>query len=178
MDVLKRHSWSAVLLALIFSAMVSKAGDLSRLPFVQKTFGDCQLEKENVFLKGELLQKVKQELSSKPDSKIIRTFKLKNCSGPKSGRLYFLSDVVRTHYQTLLFHIQDHEIQRLKLLEFNEPQKYAPPENWQKQFSQKEEVRNVDALTGATLTESSFKKLGRLVLIIDQAIGQRQEGRP
>lgn len=87
------------------------------------------------------------------------------------------SHIVRTKPEALMIVLSPEvEVRQVVVLAFHEPPEYEPPEWWLKQFVGKklEELdwREIDALSGSTLTARAVLKSVRKVLAIYQVVVQ------
>lgn len=108
--------------------------------------------------------KVKKEIDSSV-SKLVLRFKNK-CNG---SLVYVDSHIVRTLNETVLIEIKDDTVKSVEIASFMEPMEYFPPKKWLEQFMVKEEV---DALTGATLTQNAIKNTILKYKILNKAISE------
>jgi len=129
---------------------------LSSLPL---TYKDCNIKKNHIILSKNDLAIMKSHLSQSISSGIFKKYDL-SCGKTKYDG-YILSDKIRTHYQTILFLLDNNKIQDLVLLDFTEPVQYRAPSKWLEKFKHIDFKKNytIDALSGATLTRQSTIKL-------------------
>ncbi|MFT6067850.1 MAG: hypothetical protein ACJAT2_001193 [Bacteriovoracaceae bacterium] len=139
-----------IFLVLIFISNTTQAGDISGLQFF-KDNPSCKAKNNYLYL-----SKKKAEYIG---SRIIKRYQL-NCPGSQSTG-YLLSDKIRTHYQTLFTIVKDKKIQKIEVLNFQEPAKYRAPLKWLELmfYNKFYDEKKVDSLTGATLTTQSVKRI-------------------
>jgi Na+-translocating ferredoxin:NAD+ oxidoreductase RnfG subunit len=98
------------------------------------------------------------------------------------GYAYLDKHRVRTLPQTLMVALDaDGVLLGIKVLAFREPAEYMAREGWMEQFCGKtieDEIRmkkNIDGITGATLTARAVTQCARRVLTVHQVLEQKQE---
>lgn len=158
-------SKSSLTFPLLFILLTARASDLPRFSHLEKL--GCSYEKDYLFLDNTKKDKFEQEHSVEISSKIIRRFAV-NCSGKKSNA-YLLNDRVRTHYQTLLIWVREAKVAGIETIYFKEPKQYKAPSKWIEKITAKQinNLYQVDALSGATLTRQSTLKLTKKSLLFE-----------
>ena len=141
--------------------------------FENKTYQDllkesykCELMKENVFLNKMQLKKIKEKVNFRVSSLILR---YKNTC--KKSYIYVDSHIVRTMNETVIIEVGQSNITTLKIASFMEPKNYPPPQKWLDQFIKPK--KNVDALTGATISENAIKRLVEKYIVIDNILNDK-----
>ena len=99
-----------------------------------------------------------------------------------AGYAYLDKHMVRTMPQTLMVAVDaDGTLVGIKVLAFREPAEYMAREGWMQQFhgkQVKDELRmkkNIDGITGATLTSRAVTQCARRILVIHQVLEQREK---
>lgn len=139
---------------LFFSSV--QAGDIAGLDFFRKNT-DCRFEKDYQYLSEEKAN----ELSM---NRIIQKYRI------QCGKVYYegylFNDKIRTHYQNIFAVLRGKEIVEVEVISFLEPQQYSAPEKWiEIMFKGKKiDQLKVDALSGATLTTQSYKRIFKNIL--------------
>ncbi len=143
--------------------------------FENKTYQDllkenykCKLDKENVFLTKEQIKKIKEKVNFKVSPLLLR---YKN-SCDKTF-VYVDSHIVRTMNETVIIEIENSDVKVLKIASFMEPKNYLPPQKWLNQFKNKKKEMQVDALTGATISENAIKRLVEKYIVIDNILNDK-----
>jgi hypothetical protein len=126
----------------------------------------CDLKKENVFLDKSQIKKIKEKSNFRISPLILRYKNL--CD---KSFVYVDSHVVRTMNETVVLEIQNSKIKRLEIASFMEPKSYLPPQKWLDQFTTK--TKNIDALTGATISENAIKRLVEKYIVIDNILDDK-----
>lgn len=130
--------------------------------WITQNFPQCDLKKEVLFLDSKMKEEYKIE-----NSIVLRFSGL--CEKQASS-IYIQSRLVRTLNQTLALKIQSGKIQDIKIINFMEPESYKPKAKWLSLFSNKNhnEIKSIDAISGATLTRKSVVKIATDSLNINQ----------
>jgi len=102
--------------------------------------------------------------------------------GRVAGYAYLDKHRVRTLPQTLMVALDaDGVLLGIQVLAFREPAEYMPREGWMEQFKGKtaeDEIRmkkNIDGMTGATLTARAVTQCARRVMTVHQVLEQKRE---
>lgn len=134
---------------------------------LEKNYKNCELVKENIFLTKTQQQQVEKKLKMKVSSLHLR---YKNSCN--DSYIYIDSHIVRTQNETLVVEIAKNKIALLEIASFMEPQEYIPPKKWLSLFKDNNN-QEVDALTGATLSENAIRKVVKKLLIMDTVINDK-----
>ncbi len=134
-----------IFLSAIFFNVLTKAGITETLKGLNPK--NCEISKEIKYLKKKI------------EGKKIIIRHIKKCKD-KESHLYVENHLVRTMNQVLMIEVFEEKLKNLKVLRFLEPKEYQAPLSWIKKLFGKslQEMRmgkNIDALTGATLTSHS-----------------------
>ncbi|MBT3235229.1 MAG: FMN-binding protein [Bdellovibrionales bacterium] len=152
-----------MMIAVVLTAQIGEAKEdrALSLPFFQEQKRkECQVKKKYLYLTGSQLQSANQQLGQSSSQQIVKRYRL-DCGGKRSW-VFLLNDKIRTHYQTLLIQVVEERIARADVVAFSEPRKYRTPKKWYQvkiEGRTKNQISSVDAISGATLTMKSNKKL-------------------
>ncbi len=169
---------SMLVWALTFSLFFSSALASVHVPFeelIQSRFDQCQRTKENLFLTAEQKKEIETALDSKLHSSLALRYRV-DCRGKAPKFVYVDSHIVRTLNETVVFEIDDNKIERVEISQFMEPTEYLPPMAWIKQIIGKSHIRelemkkNIDALTGATLSARAILDSSRRILVMHSVL--------
>jgi uncharacterized protein with FMN-binding domain len=133
---------------------------------LKKDFSKCELKKENVFLKKSQIKLIENNINKKVSALLLRYQAV--CNKEKSF-IYIDSHNVRTLNETVVIEIKKGKVTFLKIASFMEPKQYQAPKKWLDLFLTKD-IKNVDALTGATLSQNAIKNVLRKYLVIDKIL--------
>lgn len=138
----------------------------------------AEIERRTAFLEESDLRRA-EELAApgvEVDQPVV-TYYVGSVGDSAVGVAYFDAHVVRTLREVLMVVVTPAaEIERIEVLDFNEPADYRPPEGWLDEFrglglsdrvSTKGEVVNI---TGATLTSRAVARAARRVLALHRVI--------
>ena len=140
---------------LAFLSLKVLGGDLVlQHKFAQK-FQACKLKKSSYLLSK------KQRASFTYDPGMSVKAYAGKCSGG-AGKLFVISDRIRTHYQSLLIMTINSAVVDFEIVRFEEPLEYRPKESYLNKLK-KGQAKKVDAISGATLTGQSLKKVFKIV---------------
>ena len=151
-----------------------------------EAFPGCTVERRTVFLTEDQLGRA-AELAGEPiRSALVHPYRA-TCGGAHAGTAYFDTHRVRTLPETLMIVVSpDGAVETIEILTFDEPTEYIPPDIWYEQFLERElgpglELkREIDAVTGATLTAVATTDAVRRVLAIDRVLkttsGEKRRG--
>lgn len=148
-------------------SLLGAEDEILGLPFFQK-HKNCLAQKNTLFLDDTQKKALEKEIGHDTTSRLIQRYSL-NCQN-RLSEVYFLTDQVRSHYQTLLLWVEQQQISHLEILRFDEPARFKPSPQWVKQFV-KNSSGEINAITGATLTTRSTKKLVKMALALDKLFG-------
>jgi len=145
-----------------------------RLAFPEST----RIERRTAFLEESDLRRA-EELAApgvEVDQPVV-TYYVGSVGDSAVGVAYFDAHVVRTLREVLMVVVTpEAEIERIEVLDFDEPAEYRPPDGWLDEFrglglsdrvSTKGDVVNV---TGATLTSGAVTRAARRVLALHRVI--------
>lgn len=134
----------------------------------------AEIERRTAFLEGADLRRA-EELAApgvEVDEPVV-TYYVGTRDGEALGVAYFDAHVVRTLREVLMIVVTpEAEIDRIEVLDFDEPREYRPPAGWLDEFrglgpenrvSTKGDVVNI---TGATLTSKAVARAARRVLAL------------
>lgn len=139
---------------------------------LQNRFTSCELKKENIFLSKKQLAIIESKLDFKVSSLMLRYYNPCNKS-----YIYVDSHLVRTLNQTILIELSSNELSSsrvnwLEIASFMEPREYIPPQKWLDLFKERD-IKEVDGLTGATLSENAIKKTLRKYKVVNRVLGDK-----
>jgi len=149
-----------IILAITINVCMAAKNPLLAVPFFKDKSKMCELKADFLYLSKLEKSDAKKVVGLEIDS-IVKKIKM-NCGGGHSFA-YILSNRIRTEYQTVVVWIKDKVINEVKILRFDEPERFKAPQKWLDQFKGKSlnEIAKVDGITGATLTANSIKKLAK-----------------
>jgi len=136
--------------------------------FIKERYGlkDCSVQKKIIILNKRNKDKLIQETRIKGLSNLVRRFEV-TCNKEVSS-LYALSDVIRTHAQRVLVSIKKNKVYLLDVVKFSEPTRYHPSKVYLDTFKNRDDFKDVDALSGATLTRASLIRLSKTALALEK----------
>ena len=145
-----------------------------------EAFPGCTVERGTVFLTEAQLGRA-AELAGEPiESALVHPYRA-TCDGRFAGTAYFDTHRVRTLPETLMIVVApDGSVEAIEILTFDEPTDYIPPEIWYRQFLEEKLgpglalKRDIDAVTGATLTAVATTDAVRRVLAIDRVLDEEE----
>lgn len=112
---------------------------------------------------------------------LVTRYVAKNASGV-IGYAYLDKHMVRTLPETLIVALDaDGKLRGIKVLAFREPEEYIAHEGWMEQFKGKtvqDEIRmkrNIDGITGATLTARAVTQCARRTMAIHEVLIQKDK---
>jgi Na+-translocating ferredoxin:NAD+ oxidoreductase RnfG subunit len=137
-------------------------------------------ERETLLL-TEAEQAAGTELAAKEiPSALVTRYVVRNEAGEVAGYAYLDKHMVRTLPQTLMVAVDaDGVLIGIKVLAFREPAEYMARDGWTKQFRGKtvqDEIKmkkNIDGITGATLTARAVTQCARRAVSIHHVLEQR-----
>lgn len=161
--------------ATLYAGKFPSADEAARQLLIGSTY-----ERETLLLtKAELASSA--ELAAKEiPSALVTRYVIRNEAGGIVGYAYLDKHLVRTLPQTLIVAVDaDGILVRMKVLAFREPAEYIARDGWMEQFCGKtveDQIRmkkNVDGITGATLTARAVSQCARRTLAIHHVLDQR-----
>lgn len=146
---------------------------------LEKAFPGCSVERETVFLTEEQLGRASSFAGKPIEGALVHPYRA-TCDGSHAGTAYFDTHRVRTLPETLMIVVSpEGAVEAIEILTFDEPTEYIPPEIWYEQFLERELgprlalKRDIDAVTGATLTAVATTDAVRRVLAVDRVLDDR-----
>ncbi|MEJ5173635.1 MAG: FMN-binding protein [Hydrogenothermaceae bacterium] len=142
---------------------------------LKQIYPSSTIEVKNIVIPHSVIEKLQRDHNVKLDSRIV-TFYIVKKDGKVIAYGYVDIHTVRTKPEAVLYTITpDGKIDIVEVLAFNEPLEYLPEESWFKQFSKKDEnslkfKKDIQNLTGATLTSRAITENGRKAIILWKTI--------
>lgn len=140
---------------------------------IEEMYPQCSLKKESVFIDKNERELIEQKTGYKLHSRL--SLRYRGLCNNKKITLYVDSHIVRTLNETLVIEVtEDAKINQIKVASFMEPQEYIPPKKWIDQFNKKtlaSEMRvrkDIDGLSGATLSANAIAKAAKRILAIHE----------
>jgi Na+-translocating ferredoxin:NAD+ oxidoreductase RnfG subunit len=170
---------TVLLLGLVLTAS-ARAGKLpSADEAVRDLLPDCGYERETLLL-TQAEQSACVEAANQKDVRALVTRYVATNQTGIVGYAYLDKHLVRTLPQTLMVAVDaDGSLVGIKVLAFREPAEYIARDGWMEQFRGKtaaDEIRmkkNIDGITGATLTARAVTQCARRTLAIHQVLEQQ-----
>ena len=177
-----RLTWAAVLLAAaLLPGRETPARGLTLLTqeaALQQAFPGLQPERKVHALSGEQHARIKELTGDKVEDSAVFAYEAYR-EGKLEGTAYFDAHRIHTLTETLMIVVNpDGTLRTITVLAFNEPPKYMAPEGWMQQFAGKTPSkdlklkREIDGISGATLTARAVTKAARRVLAIHRVLSQ------
>lgn len=140
-------------------------------------FPTCDIDRQTVYLTDAQVATIETAAGQPLESaKIVRPYRA-SCDGVVRATAYFDVHRVRTLPETLLVVVDSQgTVQHLEVLEFQEPETYLATDRWLKQWLGKklsptlQVDRDIQGITGATLTARAIGRATRRVLAIHQTL--------
>lgn len=139
-------------------------------------FPDCAMARKTVFLTDAQVETIKSLVNQTDVPQLVYPYEA-TCDGEKKGTVYFDTHRVRTLPESLMIAIDPQGVVlRVEIVQFNEPQEYIPSQPWYDQLLGKqltetlELKRDIQIMTGATLTSRATTDAVRRVLAIHKAL--------
>ena len=140
---------------------------------IKKTFQEAKIEIRNIILTPEQVAAIERFSGIKQKERLVSFYETKR-GNEVVGYGFIDVHILRTKPTTVLYVINpDGEIDRLEILSFHEPLEYLPHENWLNLFKGKSidkdlirHRRDIDSITGATITAKTITDNTRKVLAI------------
>ena len=174
-------SFKAVLLSSMLMAVSVQAGKYPTADeAVRQLFsGASSFERETILLTP-AQQKAGANLAAQKEISALVTRYVAGTESGTIGYAYLDKHLVRTLPQTLMVAVDaDGSLVGIKVLAFREPAEYIARDGWMEQFRGKtaeDEIRmkkNIDGITGATLTARAVTQCARRTLAIHQVLEQQ-----
>ncbi len=148
---------------------------------VRQLLPDGTYERETLLL-TKTEQALGTELAAKEiPSALVTRYVARNEEGGIAGYAYLDKHLVRTLPETLMVAVDAEGILvGIRILAFREPAEYMARDGWMEQFRGKkaeDQIRmkkNIDGITGATLTARAVAQCGRRTLAIHQILEGRE----
>ena len=165
----------------IFSQIIGAANRPYNDVVNELTPKECKSKKENLFLSKEEIKKIEK----RSESKIYGGLALRYVVDCPKGKIFHYVDshIVRTLNETVVISIQNGKVISFNVASFGEPPEYKAPAKWYQQFEGKggEEVlkarKNIDALSGATLTVNSSISAVNKILALHQHLESKKKNK-
>lgn len=148
---------------------------------LELAFPGCTVESRTVYLTEAQLERARHLAGVPIAGAMVRPY-LARCDGEHRATAYFDSHRVRTLPETLMVVVgSDGRVERIEVLAFREPEDYIPRETWYGQFLGEELgedlllKRDIQGVTGATLTARSTTAAVRRILALDRVIRETSE---
>lgn len=164
-----KFSLSSFLFAFVLILSPWEVGAFDNMTYqdaLKLQFKDCKLSKENVFLTKKQQTLIKEKNGHKTSPLILR---YKTCRG---SYVYIDSHIVRTLNETTVIEVANNALSFFKIASFMEPKEYLPPKAWLELFKTKQ-GSEVDALTGATLSENAIRRVIKKYIIVDKVLSDK-----
>lgn len=167
------------LLALAFFFLPSRSLPVLAIAFrkpeeaIKRTFQEAKIEIRNIILTPEQVAVIERLSGIKQKERLVSFYEAKK-DNEILGYGFIDVHILRTKPTTVLYVISpDGKIDRLEILSFHEPLEYLPRENWLNLFKRKSidnalirHRRDIDSITGATITAKTVTDNTRKVLAI------------
>lgn len=172
------HSWFPICcLALVLMGVASRAETYKTLDdALREAFPDAAVTRGTVALTEAQAARVTELSDENVDSLLVYPYTATR-DGAVVGTAYFDAHRVRTLPETLMVVVDPSgRVARVEVLAFHEPREYLAPPPWLERWIGRELNedlmlrRDVDGITGATLTARSVTKAVRQILAIHQAL--------
>ena len=179
-----RHRLHLLIRALVLAAPLWGAAGagaktyLTRSQALELAFPkDAKVERKTAFLTDAQADAAKKKARAPLDSKVWTYYQAASSTGAPLGWAYFETHPVRTMTETILVAIgPDGTVRFIEVLAFAEPEDYAAPGAWLKQFERRrldDELalrRGLRGITGSTLTAEAVAQGARRVLAVHEVI--------
>jgi hypothetical protein len=139
-------------------------------------FPDCEIERRTSYLNSVQLVQAREAAGVAVPSALVVAY-VATCNGAPGGTAYFDAHRVRTLPETVMVVIDvEGRVERVEVLSFDEPPDYLPGTPWYRQFvgqaldSQLALQRDIDGITGATLTARATTEAVRRVLAVHEVL--------
>ena len=175
-------SFKAALLSSVLMTVCAQAGKYPTADEAVRQLlpGATSFERETILLKPAQQQAGADAAAQKEISALVTRYVAGTESGT-AGYAYLDKHLVRTLPQTLMVALDaEGQLIGIKVLAFREPAEYMAREGWMEQFRGKtagDEIRmkkNIDGITGATLTARAVTQCARRVMAIHEGLKQQE----
>lgn len=152
------------------------AQSLKRDEALALAFPGCSFDRDTVTLTKAQRKQAEATAGTALRSALVISYHAMK-DGERQGTVYFDPHKVRTLPELLMIAVgADDTIQRIEVIEFREPAEYKASETWLKQFYGKpltpdlQLKRQINPMTGSTLTARAATDASRRVLAVHQAL--------
>jgi FMN-binding domain len=141
---------------------------------------EAQVEMMSLFLTDKQIEEIQRRAKVKVDSAMF-TFYVGKRNEQLLGYAAIETHTVRTRPETLLIVLSpEGELRRIEVLAFHEPPEYQPPARWFEQlyrrpFEALDFNKEIQGITGATLSSRSALDIARKVLAVYQIAAEQEE---
>lgn len=150
----------------------------------ERLFPGCRLERQTAYLDDDEKERVRTQCGTDCRG-VVYPYHVKR-DGRLLATLYLDRHTVRSKRETVLVAVSPNgSVHSVTVLQFAEPKRYLPPSRWYRQMQGKSLQtpprlgRNVDGMSGATLTTRAGVQATHRILAIHGALGARtQDQRP
>lgn len=146
---------------------------------LKMAFPDCEVERHTIYLTKEQMVQAQKLAGADVPSALVYAY-VATKDGETAGVAYFDAHVVRTMPETIMMAVDaEDRIQRIEVLDFNEPLDYVPNPAWYRQFlGQRLDEglalkRNIRSIVGATLTARHTTDAVRRMMAIHHVIKEQ-----
>lgn len=175
-----------VRITLVAAMLFVAAGSRATLLLTQEqalatAFPGATFRRLPVFLTAQQLKRVRELGGREVETKVVYRYDAFE-DGKRVGTAYFDKHRVRTLSEVLMLALDaDGAVKDIRVLSFKEPQEYLPRRRWYEQFlgrSLKSEVRigrEINGITGATLTARATSRAARRMLAIHRVLSESDD---
>jgi uncharacterized protein with FMN-binding domain len=149
-----------------------------------EAFPGCQVERGTVYLDAAQLARAREAAGVEVSSGLVVPYGA-SCGGVPAGTAYFDAHRVRTLQETVMVVVDvAGRVERVEVLSFDEPPDYLPGAAWYRQFvgrvldADLALARDIDGVTGATLTARATTEAVRRVLAVHGVLAASQGASP
>ncbi len=179
---LSATSFKVVLAALIATTASLHAGNLPGADeAVRQLLAGTSYERETYLLSEDEQAACVESTGQKTVTALVTRYAVQNEAGI-AGYAYLDKHRVRTLPQTLMVALDaEGALVGIRVLAFREPAEYMARDGWLEQFRGKtvdDDIRmkkNIDGITGATLTARAVTQCARRVMAVHQVLEQREQ---
>ncbi len=139
-------------------------------------FPGCQIERRTAYLDPLELAQAREAAGVEVPSALVVPY-VATCGGVPGGTAYFDAHRVRTLPETVMVVVDvEGRVERVEVLSFDEPPAYLPGPPWYRQFVGRALdpdlalKRDIDGITGATLTARATTEAVRRVLALHHVL--------
>lgn len=170
-------SFSAILLCLVSTTLAWAELYVRPEAALELKYGvGQQVQKINVALNPEQFEQVKKLSKTPITEKIYTLYNVKSKEGQLIGGAVLLTDMVRTHNQTVLYFLSpEGKLTGAELIAYYEPPEYKIANSWMNENLGGKDLKNplasgddLPIVTGSTLTVQSIARTSRLALALWQ----------